>query len=463
MGENRSYGSTGSKNCLIKTLIIAVTVALLPSILSGEVNVQANTGTTFPEQFIRGDLNGNGISADAGDLVIMKRTSIGEIQADPGYDLNDNGQFADAGDLVLMKRASTGEIDLQTLSVQSSTGNGTVYFHTNAGTIENITAVNPDAIPEPPPGGINLSYGLFRFNISNLTPGASATLTLTFPESLPENTVYWKYGPTSVNTSLHWHSIASTINYNKLVITIMDGGPGDNDLAVNGEIKDDGGPSIPAPAMSCSALNNYIGTVGVKDTSGTNHPGWAGVTDYLSIEHDIKYYGTKKQVTNLWCEPKKKFYNDTATCQRECKASLGGFTGICEPAGTVTCITAENLQANFTAPLVIKRIDWLPIRPISDACKAEKEKWEKEVDTHEAKHAEDIKTILDDANQRWRSKTFEACGETYELAKKRLDEKISSAAADEEANIKRLINEKSNEFHNSPAGKLRELNCTICN
>jgi hypothetical protein len=59
---------------------------------------------------LRGDLNNNGISADAGDLVLMKRASIGEIQADSRYDLNKNGQNADAGDLVLMKRASIGEI-----------------------------------------------------------------------------------------------------------------------------------------------------------------------------------------------------------------------------------------------------------------------------------------------------------------------------------------------------------------
>jgi len=42
----------------------------------------------------------------------MKRASIGEIIADSRYDLNNNGQFADAGDLVLMKRASIGEINL---------------------------------------------------------------------------------------------------------------------------------------------------------------------------------------------------------------------------------------------------------------------------------------------------------------------------------------------------------------
>ncbi len=61
---------------------------------------------------LSGDLNNNGLPADAGDLVLMKRASIGEIQADSGYELNNNGQNADAGDLVLMKRASIGEIVL---------------------------------------------------------------------------------------------------------------------------------------------------------------------------------------------------------------------------------------------------------------------------------------------------------------------------------------------------------------
>jgi hypothetical protein len=59
--------------------------------------------------YLKGDLNGNGIPADADDLVLMKQASIGEIQANSRYDLNNNGIPADAGDLVLMKRASIGE------------------------------------------------------------------------------------------------------------------------------------------------------------------------------------------------------------------------------------------------------------------------------------------------------------------------------------------------------------------
>lgn len=65
-----------------------------------------------PLNILKGDLNSNGIPADAGDLVLMKRASTGEIPADSRYDLNSNGQNADAGDLVLIKRASIGEIKL---------------------------------------------------------------------------------------------------------------------------------------------------------------------------------------------------------------------------------------------------------------------------------------------------------------------------------------------------------------
>jgi plastocyanin len=72
------------------------------------------TGSVIVTQplLLIGDLNNNGVSADAGDLVLMKRASIGEIVSDFRYDLNDNGIPADAGDLVLMKRASIGEIKL---------------------------------------------------------------------------------------------------------------------------------------------------------------------------------------------------------------------------------------------------------------------------------------------------------------------------------------------------------------
>lgn len=81
---------------------------------STSVTVIAGTTTTADMMlWLKGDLNNNGMSADAGDLTLMKRASVGEIEGDWRYDLNKNGMIADAGDLTLMKRASVGEIILE--------------------------------------------------------------------------------------------------------------------------------------------------------------------------------------------------------------------------------------------------------------------------------------------------------------------------------------------------------------
>jgi hypothetical protein len=81
---------------------------------STSVTVTAGVTTTANMLlWLKGDLNNNGMSADAGDLTLMKRASVGEISGDWKYDLNKNGMIADAGDLTLMKRASVGEIVLE--------------------------------------------------------------------------------------------------------------------------------------------------------------------------------------------------------------------------------------------------------------------------------------------------------------------------------------------------------------
>lgn len=140
-------------------------------------------------------------------------------------------------------------------SVESSTGKGTVIVNTDAGTVENLTAVNVSDIPEPPPAGANLYYGLFRFNITGLAPGGSTNIILTFPDNLPVGTTYWKYGANATNTTPHWYTIPSTINGNELRIMLTDGGNGDDDLVANGRIRDDSGPSIPQALLPVHNLN----------------------------------------------------------------------------------------------------------------------------------------------------------------------------------------------------------------
>src|SRR3972149_8651637 len=101
---------------------------------------------------IRGDLNNNGTAYDVGDLVLMKRASIGEIPNDARYDLNNNGPPADIGDLVLMKLASVGIVTpLPTIIL---TPNKTVILTPNKTIVPkpNVTVVpkpNVTVVPKP--------------------------------------------------------------------------------------------------------------------------------------------------------------------------------------------------------------------------------------------------------------------------------------------------------------------------
>ena len=80
---------------------------------STEITAIAGETTTADMMlWLKGDLNGNCEIADAGDIVLMLRASVGDISGDMRYDLNGNGNIADVGDVVLMLRASVGDTEL---------------------------------------------------------------------------------------------------------------------------------------------------------------------------------------------------------------------------------------------------------------------------------------------------------------------------------------------------------------
>ena len=130
--------------------------------------------------------------------------------------------------------------------VDSSTGRGKVYLDSSAGTIENLAAISPDDMPGVP-DSLNPVYGFFSFEITDISSGESVNIPLAFPENVPAGTEYWKYGPTSDDNTPHWYQIPVSDDDGDriIVITLTDGGIGDDDLAANGVIVDDGGPSLP--------------------------------------------------------------------------------------------------------------------------------------------------------------------------------------------------------------------------
>ncbi|CAD7774989.1 MAG: Periplasmic copper-binding protein (NosD) [Candidatus Methanoperedenaceae archaeon GB50] len=130
--------------------------------------------------------------------------------------------------------------------VESATGKGEVYLDSSTGTLENLAAIPPDEMPEVPET-MNPVYGFFSFEITGISSGESVNIPLTFPNNVPAGTEYWKHGPTPDNATPHWYQIPITDDdYDRIiVITLTDGGTGDDDLRANGVIVDDGGPNLP--------------------------------------------------------------------------------------------------------------------------------------------------------------------------------------------------------------------------
>jgi uncharacterized repeat protein (TIGR01451 family) len=123
------------------------------------------------------------------------------------------------------------------------------------------TLVSPQFLPPPPgadpipptlPGnGITFPHGLIAFTASGCTPGATITITVTYPEPV-SGSVFWKYGPTAADPAPHWYQFPATVAGNTVTFSITDGGLGDADLVANGAIVDPSGIAAPAPIPALS-------------------------------------------------------------------------------------------------------------------------------------------------------------------------------------------------------------------
>ncbi|CAD6491548.1 MAG: von Willebrand factor type A domain protein [Candidatus Argoarchaeum ethanivorans] len=147
---------------------------------------------------------------------------------------------------------STIFVTVTVASVETATGTGTAYFASDAGTIEDLAALNESDLPEENPN-VDFPHGLFSFNITGLSYGETVNVTINFPEDIPTTAQYWKYNASSGE----WYQIPIGSNDGDNIITIMlqDGGIGDNDGVENGIISDPGAPGVPsAPPVPVPAL-----------------------------------------------------------------------------------------------------------------------------------------------------------------------------------------------------------------
>ena len=86
-------------------------------------------------------------------------------------------------------------------------------------------------------------YGLIDFKIKVNTPGSSATVTIFFPESVPQDYKWYKY-----SHNRGWYDYSANVSFNsernQLSLTLVDGGTGDDDGERNGMIEDPSGLGV---------------------------------------------------------------------------------------------------------------------------------------------------------------------------------------------------------------------------
>lgn len=144
----------------------------------------------------------------------------------------------------------------------AGTGDVTATFTTGGGASAcgyATSAFKPvSAVPITPPTGVRFPQGVFEF-VTNAACGATTlNFTITYPQALPANAKYYKFGPESSNLTPHWYVLAgavitTTATGSQVTFSITDNGVGDADATV-GVIADPGGPGVPDADASVTSV-----------------------------------------------------------------------------------------------------------------------------------------------------------------------------------------------------------------
>jgi hypothetical protein len=177
-------------------------------------------------------------------------------------------------------------------------GGGTITLTSPDGTLLTASLVSdPGAAP---PGTLQFPFGYIEFDVTAAFPfgtflGAAATLTIS-GAGLGSADHYYNYGPTPANAMPHWYDFlfnqktdgdnatgTGMANSGGLVLHLLDGGRGDDDLSKNNDIHGFGGPAHQLSGMALPAGDsNHDGIVNSQDIAmvssrwlqtGLNNPG----------------------------------------------------------------------------------------------------------------------------------------------------------------------------------------------
>ncbi len=141
--------------------------------------------------------------------------------------------------------------DAETADPPSSTGTGPIVIDTDgSGDLANVAATDPDdAANQTGRPASDFTHGLVQFNVTGVGSGNQVDITLTFPQVLQNDWVYYKYDDATGFIAMPdcqdvpFGTDCANILTRDVILTLTDGGIWDADGSANGTIVDPGGLS----------------------------------------------------------------------------------------------------------------------------------------------------------------------------------------------------------------------------
>lgn len=131
------------------------------------------------------------------------------------------------------------QVPADAISFYTTTGRAMGLKPAAGASMTMLSAIDPNSSGAADQAGApqNLIYGLVGFNLAVNIPGSSATVTIYLPQPLPAGYRLYKYSSSSgwYDDSVHT-SVNSTRD--RITLTLIDGGTGDDDGELNGSIED---------------------------------------------------------------------------------------------------------------------------------------------------------------------------------------------------------------------------------
>lgn len=138
-------------------------------------------------------------------------------------------------------------------------GAGTISVQVTGGG-PTCTLVGADTSAITPPAGapaqLVFPYGVFQFRASGCVPGSALQIAITYPNPLPANVQFWKYGPAAPAAASTWFAYpGTTLSPDRRTVTysVTDNGVGDSD-STNGVVLDPLGAAVAPPGAGVTAV-----------------------------------------------------------------------------------------------------------------------------------------------------------------------------------------------------------------